>query len=47
MRPLAAIPLTFTLVAFILTLLCIFAGNKPGYLESANMVTVSPDVDDH
>lgn len=44
MRPVAVVPVLFTLVAFILTLLCIFAGNKPGYLEGANMLTVCSDL---
>jgi hypothetical protein len=44
MRPIAVVPVLFTLVAFILTLLCIFAGNKPGYLENANMLTVCSDM---
>ena len=29
------------LVAFVLALLCVFAGHKPGYLESANLFTVN------
>lgn len=28
-------------VAFVLSLLCIFAGSKSGYLENANLLTVS------
>lgn len=40
MRPTAIIPLIFTLVAFILSLLCVFAGSKRGYLENANLLTV-------
>lgn len=40
-RPIAVVPLVFSLTAFILGMLCIFAGSKPGYLESANLLTVS------
>lgn len=41
MRPIAIIPLLLTLVAFILSLLCVFAGSKRGYLENAHLLTVS------
>lgn len=41
MRPTALVPLMFSLTAFILSMLCIFAGSKKGYLESANLLTVS------
>ena len=41
MRPLAIVPILLTLVAFILSLLCIVAGDKPGYLENANLLTVN------
>lgn len=40
MRPSALVPLLFSFVAFILSMLCIFAGSKTGYLENANMMTV-------
>lgn len=45
MRPTAVIPLVFTLVAFILALLCVFAGSKSGYMENANLLTVMIPVD--
>lgn len=41
MRPVAILPILLTLVAFIVSLLCVFAGNKPGYLENANLLTVN------
>ena len=41
MRPTAIIPLLFSLVAFILSLLCVFAGSKRGYLEQGDLLTVS------
>ena len=37
----ALVPLLLSLTAFILSMLCIFAGSKTGYLESANLLTVS------
>lgn len=37
----ALVPVLLSLVAFILSMLCIFAGSKKGYLESANLLTVS------
>jgi hypothetical protein len=40
MRPLAIVPFIFALVAFILSFLCIFAGNKPGFLEGYDILTV-------
>lgn len=43
MRASAAIPLVLSLTAFILSMLCIFAGSKKGYLEEANLLTVSTD----
>lgn len=41
MRPTAIFPLVCTLVAFILSLLCIFAGSKRGYIEQGDILTVS------
>lgn len=41
MRIVAIFPLLCALVAFILSLLCIFAGSKTAYLEGANILTVS------
>lgn len=41
MRLTAVFPLLCTLVAFVLSLLCIFAGSKRGYLEQADILTVS------
>lgn len=37
----ALIPLLFVLTAFILSMLCIFAGSKRGYLEEANLFTLN------
>lgn len=47
MRPEAVVPILITLVAFILSLLCIFAGDKPGYLEHANLLTVNASMLGH
>lgn len=41
MRPQAILPVLVTLVAFILSLLCIFAGDKSGYMEQANLYTLN------
>ncbi|KAL8874173.1 MAG: hypothetical protein Q9198_006921 [Flavoplaca austrocitrina] len=41
MRLTALFPLLCTLVAFILTLLCIFAGSKGGYIEQADIFTLN------
>ena len=41
MRPTAIVPILLTLVSFILSLLCVFAGNKAGYLEGANLLTLN------
>lgn len=44
MRPTAIVPLLFTLGALILSLLCLFAGSKKGFLQNADLLTVSfPD----
>ena len=40
MRITAVVPLLFSLVAFILSLLCVFAGSKRGYLENGDLLTV-------
>lgn len=37
----ALLPLFFILTAFILSMLCIFAGSKRGYLEDADLFTVN------
>ena len=49
MRPnfTAIVPLLFSFVAFILSMLCIFAGSKPNYLESANMLTLNTSMLGH
>lgn len=36
-----AVPLFCSFVAFILAMLALFAGNKPGVLEGYNIITVS------
>ncbi|KAL8721699.1 MAG: hypothetical protein Q9181_007649, partial [Wetmoreana brouardii] len=41
MRPTAIFPLLCTLVAFILSLLCIFAGSKRGYIEQGDILTLN------
>lgn len=41
MRPTAIIPLLFTLGALVLSLLCLFAGSKKGFLQNADLLTVS------
>ncbi|KAL8941703.1 MAG: hypothetical protein Q9216_002076 [Gyalolechia sp. 2 TL-2023] len=41
MRLIAIFPLLCTLVAFILSLLCIFAGTKTGYIEQADILTLN------
>lgn len=40
-RPYAFVPLLLSLVAFILALLCVFAGSKKGYLENADLLTLN------
>jgi len=37
----ANLHLLFTFIAFILCMLCIFAGSKPGYLETGDMLTLN------
>ncbi|KAG9237796.1 actin cortical patch SUR7/pH-response regulator pali [Amylocarpus encephaloides] len=41
MRPIAVIPLVFSIVAFVLSILCLFAGTKPGYMEEYHIITVN------
>ena len=41
MRFTAILPLLLTLGAFILGMLCLFAGSKPGFMENYDIVTVS------
>ena len=40
-RPYALVPLLLSFVAFILALLCVFAGSKRGYLENADLLTLN------
>lgn len=40
-RPYAIVPLLLSFVAFILALLCVFAGSKRGYLENADLLTLN------
>jgi hypothetical protein len=42
LRPLALVPLAFAIVGFILSMLCLFAGNKPGFMEEYHIITVRP-----
>ncbi|KAL8687096.1 MAG: hypothetical protein Q9218_006636 [Villophora microphyllina] len=41
MRPTAIFPLLCTFVAFILSLLCIFAGSRRGYIEQGDILTLN------
>lgn len=41
MRFSALIPVVLSAAAFILTMLCLFAGSKPGFMEDYAVVTVS------
>ena len=41
LRLAAIIPIVLSFTAFILSLLCLFAGSKVGFLEDANLLTVS------
>ena len=36
----ALVPILFSFVAFILAMLCIFAGSKTGYVDGADLMTV-------
>ena len=42
MRLIALFPLLCVIVAFVLSMLCIFAGSKPGFMENFDLLTVSP-----
>ena len=41
MRFTPLLPLLLTMAAFILGMLCLFAGNKPGFMEDYDIITVS------
>ena len=41
MRCLAILPFLCLLVAFVLSMLMLFAGSKPGFLENYDLLTVS------
>ncbi|KAI9651307.1 hypothetical protein NHQ30_001345 [Ciborinia camelliae] len=41
MRPLAAIPVVCSIVTFILAMLCVFAGNKPGFMEDYHIIQLN------
>lgn len=43
MRLIAIIPLLFSVVALILSFLCLFAGNQPGFMEDYAIITVRTD----
>ena len=45
MRFTAVFPLLCAVAAFVLSMLCIFAGSKPGYMEDAAILTVRPAPD--
>jgi hypothetical protein len=40
MRSLALPPALCAIVGFALTMVCIFAGSNPGYIEDADLLTV-------
>ena len=40
MRITALLPLALAIVAFVLSMLCLFAGHKPGVLEDYHIITV-------
>ena len=40
MRLSALFPLACAIVAFVLSMLCLFAGHKPGFMEEYHIVTV-------
>lgn len=40
MRAAALVPVALAIVAFVLSMLCLFAGNKPGFMEDYHIVTV-------
>lgn len=40
MRPLAFFPLVCALITLVLTMLSIFAGSKPGFLQDSDILTV-------
>ncbi|RAL58086.1 hypothetical protein DID88_009699 [Monilinia fructigena] len=41
MQPLASIPMVCSIVTFVLAMLCLFAGNKPGFMEDYHIVTLN------
>ncbi|KAB8292445.1 hypothetical protein EYC80_008166 [Monilinia laxa] len=41
MQPLASIPMVCSTVTFVLAMLCLFAGNKPGFMEDYHIVTLN------
>ncbi|QSZ33182.1 hypothetical protein DSL72_002768 [Monilinia vaccinii-corymbosi] len=41
MQPLAALPMVCSIVTFVLGILCLFAGNKPGFMEDYHIVTLN------
>ncbi|ESZ93470.1 hypothetical protein SBOR_6148 [Sclerotinia borealis F-4128] len=41
MQPLAAIPMACSFVTFVLGMLCLFAGNKPGFMEDYHIITLN------
>lgn len=44
MRFAAVAPLLFTLAAFVLAFLCLFAGSKSGFMEEYDIISVSPSL---
>ncbi len=41
MRFIIGIPIVFSLVGFVLSMLALLAGNKPGYMEDYHIIMVS------
>jgi hypothetical protein len=42
MYPIAGVSALLTIVSFVLVMLTIFAGNKPGFMEDYHILYVSP-----
>ncbi|KAH8590546.1 actin cortical patch SUR7/pH-response regulator pali [Bisporella sp. PMI_857] len=47
MRPLALLPLACSIVAFVLGILCLFAGHKPGFMEDYHLVSLNTSMLGH
>ncbi|KAH8585634.1 actin cortical patch SUR7/pH-response regulator pali [Bisporella sp. PMI_857] len=47
MRPFALLPLACLIVTFVLGMLCLFAGHKPGFMEDYHLVSLNTSMLDH